>query len=45
MSKSKNSGASSIIVVLVGFLIGLIIGRGFEFNCYDDEDDDEDELF
>lgn len=45
MSKSKKSGIAPIIVMLAGFLIGIIIGRGFEFKDDDDDDDDDDEDF
>ncbi len=41
MSKSKKSGIAPLIVMLVGFLIGMVLGRGIEFNSDDDDEDDK----
>ncbi len=38
---------TSILVMVLGFLIGVIIGRGLEldFGCCDEDDGDEDMKF
>ncbi len=38
----EHGGLFSFFVILIGFAIGLVIGRGFEFDCCCDCDDDED---
>lgn len=35
-SKKRKSGAASLIVMIVGFAVGILIGRGLEFDN-DDE--------
>lgn len=45
MKKSRKS-ALWFVIMIIGFAIGLIIGRGIEFSDDDDDDDDFDlELF
>lgn len=41
MSKSGKKGGAFIVMV-IGFVIGLIIGRGLEFDHDDDDEDDKD---
>lgn len=39
MSKAKKKGIAPLIIMVVGFVVGILIGRGLEVNCEDDEDD------
>lgn len=41
-SRKGHGGLFSLFVILIGFAIGLVIGRGFEFDCFDCDDEDED---
>lgn len=36
-SKKKKNGMASLIIMVVGFAIGVLLGRGLEFDFEDDE--------
>lgn len=44
MKKSRGNGVVTFILMVLGFALGLIIGRGLDidFNFDDDDDDDDD---
>lgn len=42
MKKSKGNGALSFVIMVLGFALGLLIGRGLEFYDRGDDLDDDD---
>lgn len=41
-SKKKSGGIASLLIMIIGFAIGILIGRWLEFDDFDDDDDDDD---
>lgn len=41
-SKKNNGGALALVIMVIGFAVGFIFGRGLEFYDRDEDFDDDD---
>ena len=42
---TKKHSKAPLIIMLIGFAVGFLFGRGLEWNYGDDDDDDYEDMF